>query len=42
MESEVATRMRRIDSKLVAAGWSVVPYRSVLAAVAPSRSAVEE
>lgn len=42
MESEAATRRRRIDPKLVAAGWSVVPYRPELAAAPPSRSAVEE
>jgi type I restriction enzyme, R subunit len=42
MESEAATRRRRIDPKLVAAGWSVAPYTAELAVVSPSRSAVEE
>ena len=42
MESEAATRKRRIDPKLAAAGWSVVSYVPTMAATPPLTSAVEE
>lgn len=42
MESEAATRKRRIDPKLAAAGWSVRPYDPALSVAPPAASAVEE
>jgi type I restriction enzyme, R subunit len=42
MEREAATRKRRIDPKLAAAGWAVVPYRSSFSHTPPPISAVEE
>ncbi|WP_318202663.1 DEAD/DEAH box helicase family protein [Streptomyces sp. SCL15-4] len=42
MESEAATRKRRIDPKLEAAGWKVTPYQPSYTASPPPASAVEE
>ncbi|MCM2514257.1 DEAD/DEAH box helicase family protein [Streptomyces griseoincarnatus] len=42
MEQEAATRKRRIDPKLHAAGWAVTPYQPAFTASPPAASAVEE
>lgn len=42
MEREAATRKRRIDPKLTAAGWPVAPYRPSFSHMPPPASAVEE
>lgn len=41
-ESERQTRKKRIDPKLKASGWSIVPYVSEAATVTLSNSAIEE
>ncbi len=42
MEREAATRKRRIDPKLTAAGWTIAPYRPWFSNTLPPASAVEE
>lgn len=42
MESEAATRNRRIDPRLTHAGWSVTPFNAQMLAAAPDAAAVEE
>ncbi|WP_431987535.1 type I restriction-modification enzyme R subunit C-terminal domain-containing protein [Streptomyces parvulus] len=42
MEREATTRKHRIDPKLAAAGWTVVPYQFTFAHRPPSAVAVEE
>jgi type I restriction enzyme R subunit len=42
MENEASTRKDRIDPRLRAAGWAVVPFASGLVDAPPSTSAVEE
>lgn len=42
MEREAATRKRRIDPKLAAAGWAVMPYKLGYSSAPPSAAAIEE
>ncbi|MCP2290966.1 type I restriction endonuclease subunit R [Nocardia amikacinitolerans] len=42
MEREAATRRRRIDPKLTAAGWAVTPYQANFIASPPLAAAVKE
>lgn len=42
MESEKATRKRRIDPRLERVGWSVVPCRPSMLSAPPNEAAVEE
>ncbi|MCK2213349.1 DEAD/DEAH box helicase family protein [Actinomadura sp. ATCC 31491] len=42
MEAEAITRKRRIDPKLVAAGWTVAPYQPAQSSSPPTATAVEE
>src|SRR3954469_16112549 len=42
MENEASTRKKRIDPRLRAAGWQVVPFNKSFVKKAPSVSAVEE
>lgn len=42
MELEQATRQRRIDPRLEAAGWAVTPFDTTMPKAIPSQKAVEE
>ncbi|MEW2449573.1 DEAD/DEAH box helicase family protein [Streptomyces parvulus] len=42
MEREAVTRKRRIDPKLTAAGWTVMPYQKSYSANPPPTAAIEE